>query len=136
MPEAANDPITVMLWGITPERLQEWARAQDGGAEIHGSAAAQGVVEGPARVIRSVDQISDVRDGEVLVCGSTSPAWAPIFSRVVATVTDIGGVMSHAAIVCREYGLPAVVGTGNATGRIKTGQRVRVDGSAGTVTLL
>src|SRR3954452_6035284 len=55
MPEAANDPITVMLWGITPERLQEWARAQDGGAEIRGSAAAQGVVEGPARVVKSVD---------------------------------------------------------------------------------
>ena len=116
MPEAANDPITVMLWGITPERLQEWARAQDGGVELRGSAAARGVVEGPARVIKSVDQIGEVQDGEILVCGSTSPAWAPIFSRIVATVTDIGGVMSHTAIVCREYGLPAVVGTGRATG--------------------
>jgi pyruvate, water dikinase len=138
MPEAANqDPITVMLWGITPERLQEWARAQDGASiELRGSAAAPGVVEGPARVVRSVDQIGDVRDGEILVCGSTSPAWAPIFSRIVATVTDIGGVMSHTAIVCREYGLPAVVGTGRATAQIKTGQRVRVDGTAGTVTVL
>jgi pyruvate,water dikinase len=135
MPEAANDPITVMLWGIAPERLQSWA--QDGeSSELHGSAAAQGVVEGVARVVRSVDQIGEVRDGEVLVCGSTSPAWAPIFSRIIATVTDIGGVMSHTAIVCREYGLPAVVGTGRATERIKTGDRIRVDGTAGTVTLL
>jgi pyruvate, water dikinase len=94
------------------------------------------VVEGPARVVRSVDQIGEVRDGEILVCGSTSPAWAPIFSRISATVTDIGGVMSHTAIVCREYGLPAVVGTGRATARIKTGQRIRVDGTAGTVTVL
>jgi pyruvate,water dikinase len=138
MPEAANqDPITVMLWGITPERLQEWARAQDGASiELRGSAAAPGVVEGPARVVKSVDQIGEVRDGEILVCGSTSPAWAPIFSRISATVTDIGGVMSHTAIVCREYGLPAVVGTGRATAQIKTGQRVRVDGTAGTVTVL
>jgi pyruvate,water dikinase len=135
MPEAANDPITVMLWGITPERLQEWART-DGDGELRGSAAAQGVAEGPARVIKSVDQLSEVRDGEVLVCGSTSPAWAPIFSRIIATVTDIGGVMSHTAIVCREYGLPAVVGTGRATERIRTGDLVRVDGTAGTVTLL
>jgi pyruvate,water dikinase len=125
-----------MLWGITPSRLQEWARGQDGGAELRGSAASPGVVEGEARVVRSVDQIGEVRDGEILVCGSTSPAWAPIFSRISATVTDIGGVMSHTAIVCREYGLPAVVGTGRATAQIKTGQRIRVDGSAGTVTVL
>jgi pyruvate,water dikinase len=136
MPEAANDPITVMLWGITPERLQAWARTGDQGAQLSGSAAAPGVVEGPARVVRSVDQIGEVRDGEILVCGSTSPAWAPIFSRIAATVTDIGGVMSHTAIVCREYGLPAVVGTGRATARIRTGQRIRVDGTAGTVTVL
>jgi pyruvate, water dikinase len=138
MPEATtNDPITVMLWGITPERLHEWARAQDGASiDLRGSAAAPGVVEGPARVVRSVDQIGEVRDGEILVCGSTSPAWTPIFNRISATVTDIGGVMSHAAIVCREYGLPAVVGTGRATAQIRTGQRIRVDGGAGTVTVL
>jgi pyruvate,water dikinase len=94
------------------------------------------VVEGPARVVKSVGQMADVRDGEILVCGSTSPAWAPIFSRISATVTDIGGVMSHAAIVCREYGLPAVVGTGRATSQIRTGQLVSVDGSTGTVTIL
>jgi pyruvate,water dikinase len=89
-----------------------------------------------ARVVKSVDQISDVRDGEILVCSITSPAWAPIFSKIKATVTDIGGVMSHAAIVCREYGMPSVVGTGRATARIRTGQMIRVDGSEGTVTLL
>jgi pyruvate,water dikinase len=136
MPAEASDPVTVMLWGITPERLQAWARADQGGTELQGSAAAPGVVEATARVVRSVDQIGEIRDGEVLVCGSTSPAWAPIFSRISATVTDIGGVMSHAAIVCREYGLPAVVGTGRATSQIRTGQRVRVDGAAGTVTVL
>ena len=135
-PEAITDPMTIMLWGVTTERVQEWARQEDGGHVLNGAAASPGVVEGAARVVRTVDQIADIRDGEILVCGSTSPAWAPIFSKITATVTDVGGVMSHAAIVCREYGLPAVVGTGRATSQIRTGQQIRVDGSAGTVTLL
>jgi pyruvate,water dikinase len=135
-PEAVTDPMTIMLWGVTTERVREWARHQEGGRELNGAAASPGVVQGPARVVRSVSQIADVRDGEILVCGSTSPAWAPIFSKIKATVTDVGGVMSHAAIVCREYGLPAVVGTGRATSQIQTGQMIRVDGSTGVVTLV
>ena len=135
-PETITDPMTIMLWGVTTDRVREWARQQDGGRELIGAAASPGVIEGPARVVRTVSEIADVRDGEILVCGSTSPAWAPIFTKVRATVTDVGGVMSHAAIVCREYGLPAVVGTGRATARIHTGQTIRVDGSAGVVTLL
>jgi pyruvate,water dikinase len=135
-PEAVTDPMTIMLWGVTTERVQEWARQQEGGSVLNGAAASPGVVEGAARVVKSVDQIADVRDGEILVCGSTSPAWAPIFSKIKATVTDVGGVMSHAAIVCREYGLPAVVGTGRATAAIRTGQMIRVDGTEGTVTVL
>jgi pyruvate, water dikinase len=135
-PETINDPVLNMLWGITTERVQEWARGQAGGAELRGAAASPGVVEGPARVVRSVGEIADVRNGEILVCSITSPAWAPIFTKVEAVVTDIGGVMSHAAIVCREYGIPAVVGTGHATARIKTGQRIRVDGAAGLVTIV
>ncbi len=90
----------------------------------------------PARVVKTVAEIASVRDGEILVCSITSPAWAPIFTKVDAVVTDIGGVMSHAAIVCREYGLPAVVGTGRATTEIRTGQTVRVDGTNGLVTIL
>jgi pyruvate,water dikinase len=135
-PEAVTDPMTIMLWGVTTERVREWSRQQDGGSVLSGAAASPGVIEGVARVVRSVDQIRDVRDGEILVCGSTSPAWAPIFSKIKATVTDVGGVMSHAAIVAREYGLPAVVGTGRATAQIRTGQTIRVDGTEGTVTLL
>ena len=135
-PDAITDPMVVMLWGVTTERVQEWARQQDGGSVLNGAAASPGVVEGAARVVKSVDQIADVRDGEILVCGSTSPAWAPIFSKIKATVTDVGGVMSHAAIVAREYGMPAVVGTGRATAAIRTGQTIRVDGSEGTVTVL
>ncbi len=136
VPDAVTDPMTIMLWGVTTERVQEWARHQDGGVELNGAAASPGVIEGPARVVRSVTEIASVRDGEILVCGSTSPAWAPIFPKLRATVTDVGGVMSHAAIVCREYGLPAVVGTGRATAQIRTGQTIRVDGTNGVVTVL
>jgi pyruvate,water dikinase len=135
-PDAITDPAVIMLWGVTTQRVQEWARAEEGGAELTGAAAAPGVVEGPARVVITVEEIADVRNGEVLVCPITSPAWAPIFPKVKGVVTDIGGVMSHAAIVCREYGLPAVVGTGRATAQIRTGQSIRVDGSTGVVTIL
>jgi phosphohistidine swiveling domain-containing protein len=135
-PETITDPMTIMLWGVTTQRVQEWAHAEDGGGRLTGTAASPGIVEGPARVVITVDEIAGVRDGDVLVCLITSPAWAPIFSNVKAVVTDIGGVMSHAAIVCREYGLPAVVGTGRATTEIKTGQMIRVDGSTGVVTIL
>jgi pyruvate, water dikinase len=135
-PEAVTDPMTIMLWGVTTDRVREWARQQEGGTTLNGAAASPGTVEGTARVVRSMEEIGEVRDGEILVCGSTSPAWAPIFSKIRATVTDVGGVMSHAAIVCREYGLPAVVGTGRATAQIRTGQTIRVDGTEGVVTLL
>jgi phosphohistidine swiveling domain-containing protein len=136
VPEAVTDPMTIMLWGVTTERVREWARQDADGVHLNGAAASPGTVEGIVRVVRSVDEIALVREGEILVCGSTSPAWAPIFSKIRATVTDVGGVMSHAAIVCREYGLPAVVGTGRASTQLRTGQTVRVDGSAGVVTLL
>ncbi len=136
-PEAITDPMTIMLWGVTTERVNEWARSGDGGArQLTGAAASPGTVDGVARVVRNLDEIGDILNGEILVCGATSPAWAPIFPKLAATVTDVGGVMSHAAIVCREYGLPAVVGTGRASSAIKTGQKIRVDGSAGTVTII
>ena len=136
VPEVMMDPALIMLWGVTTQRVHEWARNQEGGSELTGTAASPGVVEGVARVVKTVREIGDIREGEILVCSITSPAWAPIFSKIQAAVTDIGGVMSHAAIVCREYGLPAVVGTGRATSQISTGQRIRVDGKAGTVTIL
>jgi pyruvate,water dikinase len=137
VPEALNDPAVRMLWGVTAETLATWAAAERGdGQEIHGYAASPGVVEGVARVLRSVNDIGQIRDGEILVCAVTAPSWAPVFGKIKAAVSDIGGTMSHAAIVAREYGMPAVVGTGHATKLIKTGQILRVDGDRGIVTVL
>ncbi len=138
VPDVIDDPAIVMLWGITRESLNTWLAAESGGPtnEVRGFAASSGVVEGPARVVKSVEEISRLKKGDILVCQVTNPTWAPIFQKIAGAVSDIGGSMSHAAIVAREYGLPAVVGTGNATAKIKDGQRIRVDGGRGVVTIL
>jgi pyruvate,water dikinase len=134
VPDVINDPTVQLLWGVTSERLRAWAGGGDGA--VSGYAASPGIAEGVARVVRTIDEIGDVKAGEVLVCSVTAPSWGPVFPKIAAAVSDIGGMMSHAAIVAREYGLPAVVGTGNATSAIKTGDRVRVDGNSGIVTIL
>ena len=89
----------------------------------------------PARVVTSLAEAEELQDGDILVCPSTSPPWSPYFAVVAAVVTDAGGMISHAAIEAREYGIPAVVGTREATRRIPEGATITVDGSAGTVTL-
>jgi pyruvate,water dikinase len=136
VPEALNDPAVKMLWGVTAQTLEAWSSEIVDEHEIHGYAASPGVVEGTARVLRDVNQIGELRDGEILVCPVTAPSWGPVFGKIKAAVSDIGGTMSHAAIVAREYGMPAVVGTGHATKRIKTGQRLRVDGDRGIVRII
>lgn len=136
MPEHLEDPAVHMLWGITSDTLKAWSRAPANENELHGFAASPGVVEGVARVLKSVNDIGQVREGDILVSPVTTPSWGPVFPKIKAAVSDIGGTMSHAAIVAREYGMPAVVGTGRATNRIRTGQRLRVDGDRGVVTIL
>jgi pyruvate, water dikinase len=138
VPEALNDPAVQMLWGITQDTIESWYSQSTSGddREVRGYGASSGIVEGTARVLRDVNEIGTIRDGEILVCPVTAPSWGPVFGKIKAAVSDIGGTMSHAAIVAREYGMPAVVGTGQATKKIKTGQRVRVDGDRGVVTIL
>ena len=134
VPEALNDPAVRMLWGITQERIESWLNPPVD--ELVGVAASSGLVEGTARVLTDVNQIGELREGEILVCPVTAPSWAPVFAKIRAAVSDIGGSMSHAAIVAREYGMPAVVGTGDATKRIRTGDTIRVAGDRGTVRVL
>lgn len=135
-PEVITEPFTIMLWGITSDSIKNWIGGEESDGDLAGMAASPGIVEGVARVIRSPDQLGEIEQGEILVAPVTAPSWAPVFGKIKATVTDIGGMMSHAAIVCREYGLPAVTGTGAASTRIKTGDRLRVDGNTGEVTLI
>jgi len=103
---------------------------------VRGHPGSAGRVEGAVRRINSPDEGDRLQPGEILVTSTTNVGWTPLFPRAAAVVTDIGGSLSHAAIVARELGIPAVVGCGDATMRLKTGDRVRVDGGMGTVTRL
>lgn len=121
------------LWGF-PEKFHR--KPPERADEIHGLAASPGVVEGLARLVSSLEEFDQVREGEILVCRMTNPAWVVLFTKIAGLVTDAGGVAAHPAVVSREFGIPAVVGTSSATARIATGDRVRVNGSTGIVEIL
>lgn len=103
------------------------------GALVTGTPASRGQASGPVRVIRGPAGFGQLRSGEILVCPYTNPSWTPLFQRAAAVVVDTGGIGSHAAIVAREYGIPAVMGTGSGTSTLADGQRVLVDGTGGVV---
>ena len=100
---------------------------------LRGNAGSPGKVRGPARVVRSLAEATKLRRGDVLVAETTAPPWTPLFATAAAIVTDTGGILSHCAVVAREYRIPAVVGTGRATATIRDGQILEVDGDAGLV---
>jgi pyruvate,water dikinase len=109
-------------------------RTATGAAEaLRGVPASPGRVTGPARMIRDLEEFDRLQPGDVLVAPVTTPAWTPLFARAAAVITDTGGLGSHSSIVAREYGIPAVIGTGDATARLRDGQQVTVDGNAGFV---
>ncbi len=120
-------------WGF-PERFHR--KPSTDAALIVGLPASRGTVEGTARVVLSPDQFNDVRQGDIAICKMTSPAWVVLFTRIGGLVTDAGGMASHPAVISREFAIPAVVGCSDATLRIKTGDKVRVNGSTGQVTIL
>jgi phosphohistidine swiveling domain-containing protein len=121
------------LWAF-PEKLTRPAPSSAG--EVPGLPASAGVVEGTARVVLSPEEFDLVERDEIVVCRMTSPAWVVLFTKISGLVTDAGGMASHPAVVSREFGIPAVVGTSDATRRITTGDRVRVNGSTGRVDIL
>src|SRR5829696_4789558 len=112
------------LWGF-PEKFYREAPKPTG--DLQGLAASPGIAEGTARYVGSLDDFDQVQKGEILICQMTNPAWVVLFTKIAGLVTDAGGAVSHPAVVAREFGIPAVVGTSNATERIKTGDRVRVN---------
>jgi pyruvate,water dikinase len=139
---------TISQWSLHEEPykqgLWDWPgiyeRSKDAAKQpstmLRGLGASAGVVEGVARVVESPDEFDQVKKGELLVCKMTSPSWVVLFTKIGGLVTDSGGALSHPAVVSREFGIPAVVGTRVATQKIKTGQRVRVNGAAGTVEIV
>jgi pyruvate,water dikinase len=121
------------LWGF-PDKFHRSSEVEVG--KVKGIAGSPGVVEGVARVVMSEAEFDSLQQGEILVCQMTNPAWQVLYGKIVAVVTDAGGTVSHPAVLAREYGIPAVVGTSGGTVRIKSGDRLRVDGNVGVVEIL
>jgi rifampicin phosphotransferase len=141
-PPLINGRFDPLAWGADPARqtagYDARAAADDGAATatVRGLPASVGVVEGVVRRLESAAEGQRLQPGEILVAATTNVGWTPLFPRAAAVVTDVGAPLSHAAIVARELGIPAVVGTGNATSRLRDGDRVRVDGTRGVVEVL
>lgn len=132
IPERATlkfGPLDLSMFDPTP------GEAVEDGPVLHGYAVSSGRVTAPASVIRTLDEFERMKPGTILVCTTTTPAWTPLFSQAKGLVTDVGGALAHGSIVAREYGIPAVMGTGVATSRIRSGMMLTVDGNAGTVVL-
>jgi phosphohistidine swiveling domain-containing protein len=121
------------LWGF-PDKFTRSQVKEVG--KVKGIAGSPGVVDGVARVVSSEAEFDSLQVGEILVCQMTNPAWQVLYGKIIAVVTDAGGTVSHPAVLAREYGIPAVVGTSVGTSTIKTGDRIRVDGNAGVVEIL
>lgn len=133
LPEAARRLNGAILWAMQAEMTPPPPPAE--GEALAGIGASPGTYTGRVRVVEHDGELFRLRSGEVLVCPITTPAWAVYFSRAGALVTDGGSVLSHAAIIAREHGVPAVVATSVATTRLKTGMTVTVDGRTGAVTV-
>jgi pyruvate,water dikinase len=134
LPTAARFLMEALLWA----RHRVFAVEHSGhapavGRLLRGIAASPGVYTGPVRVIMNESEFAKLHPGDVLVCPVTSPVWSVLFPTVGALVTDTGGILSHPAIIAREYRVPAVVATGHATRALRDGQTVKVDGNAGMV---
>ncbi len=130
-PISVGEP-PAMLKSIFAKAEAPFRRAA-AGALVSGFPASPGRASGPVCIVRRVEDFQRFRDGDVLVAPATMPAWTPLFPRASAVVTDVGSIIAHAALVAREYGIPAVVGTGNATAALSDGQHVVVDGTRGVV---
>jgi pyruvate,water dikinase len=125
----------IKIFGKDISEIKKSRGRKQTGDSLKGVAASPGRVTAPARVLNGPQDFDQMQTGDVLVASITTPAWTPLFARAAAVVTDVGGPLSHGSIVAREYGIPAVLGTGSATKRIQNGQIITVDGSTGLVTL-
>ncbi len=137
VPEAVTDPVLIEIFGLNQHFLNAiQAAGTDGDVKtLTGVPASKGKARGKARVFNNADNLHTLETGDILVCESTSPNWTPAFAKIAACVCDGGGMLSHAAIVGREYGVPTVTAVGLATVVIEDGDEVEVDGDTGTVTV-
>ena len=119
---------SVPIWHLLHREVQD-----DPSRALRGAPASAGVARGPARLVRNLEEFAKFQRGDVLVCQSSNVSWIPLFTSAAAVVTEVGGPLSHAAVVAREFGIPAVVGTSVALSTLVDGEPLEVDGSAGIV---
>jgi len=138
VPEKVTEPLMVLLWGSSTEKLEDYLSEPSGEAveKVRGMGGSPGLVEGKARIIMNLEEAKALQEGEILVAPNTAPAWTPLFAKIKGVVVEVGGLMAHAAIIAREYGMPCVAGASDSTRVLKTGDRIRVDGSTGVVDIL
>lgn len=138
IPDEVDDPMLIEIYGLDRQYMSA-VRAEAAGTRVstlRGVPVARGSASGPARVLRDPSELDKVQSGEILVCESISVSWTLVFSRIAACVCDSGGMLSHAAIVGREYGVPTVTACGVATSSICDGDDIHVDGATGVVTIM
>lgn len=141
VPESVGDPLAIKIFGLTDKVLERARRHLAGVTDgvlnsFDGFPGSPGMVEGRASVVMDFEGFSKIRSGAIMVCPFTSPAWTSVFPKLKGIVTDSGGMLTHAAIAAREYGVPAVVGTWVATSQIHDGDLIRIDGDNGRVEIL
>jgi pyruvate,water dikinase len=126
--DAAGPQRSTPVWHLLYREAQD-----DPARALRGAPASAGVARGPARLVRNLEEFAKFRRGDVLVCQSSNVSWIPLFTSAAAVVTEVGGPLSHAAVVAREFGIPAVVGTSFALSTLVEGEQLEVDGSVGIV---
>jgi pyruvate,water dikinase len=136
LPERWTGDLTEAMVRAVAQNEADQAEAREGADRIEGLGVSVGVVEGRAVIVTTPDGALDLLPGDILVCVTTDPSWSAIFYAVDGVITDIGAEMSHGAIVARELGIPAVVNTRGATKQLRTGDRIRMDGTSGVVEVL
>ena len=137
IPDDIQDPVAIKIFGLRNDVIRAALDgAQENSSVLRGMPASAGTFEGEATVVSGQENFALVEPGSLVVCEATSTTWTPLFPKIRGIVTETGGMLAHAAIAAREYGIPAVVGVWNATAHIDTGDIVRIDGEQGTVELV
>lgn len=136
IPDQIHEPITLTLFGVTRDLINQWQTHQNNKeitTQIKGIGAVKGKVTGKATVIKNLSDLEHFTEGNIMVCESVAPSWISYFKKAQAVIADIGGIMSHTAIICREYNIPCIVAASQATRLIKTGDTLMVNGELGIV---
>ncbi|WP_430450084.1 PEP-utilizing enzyme [Rhodophyticola sp.] len=133
IPDRIGDPIMICLFGVTSEAVADAGGTGTSDSALRGQGASAGMCRGPVHLVSQIEDFADAPPGAIVVCGMLPPSWCVSLSGIAGVVCEFGGVLSHAAILCREFGKPAVIGVADATARFRPGEIVEIDGTTGRI---